>query len=263
MTTTVKRYFGCKRATAPSPLASYLPIPGAAKLPTSFNLAGKYSLPIFDQGALNTCTMNQLAKLEMYLLAKQGSPTQRIPSRLFGYVNARINDGQVSSALTDVGTTVHGAALALQQLGDTYEDGESAWPYDPAQVNVVPPTACYTKALALTLSKYLAVTQTRLHIKQCLFDGYPIAIGIDVFAGFLSPITSITAKVPMPGKTDIATEGHCLSIWGWDDSDDTFLADNCWGASWGFGGGCKIPQAYLCSTKYAFDAVTPRTVLVA
>ena len=211
--------------------------------------------PILDQGNLGACGANELSSALRYCLAKQALPDFQ-PSRLFIYYFARLLDGSPLSE--DSGITIRSGLKAIQHFG---APPEALWPYDIARFFVHPSKDAFSKAKARGVQsfRYLSVAQDIFHIRHALLAGFPILLGIQVYASMESAETLATGAVPMPHVLrEACYGGHCVSLWGWDDAAKSFLMMNSWGSKVGKDGWFTIPYDYILHPDLTFDMWTIR-----
>jgi len=214
-------------------------------LPTSFDLriVTNYVPPILDQGELGSCVDNEMSNACRFCIGKEldvGLEYQ--PSRLFLYWNARKEDNLPYNE--DTGSSLLGCLKGITTKGVC---PETSWPYIISKYNVCPPTSAFS--IAETHAKnfsYLQIPQNLISIKQALFAGYPIVIGISVYSSFESQQVAETGNVPIPDtETEVLLGGHSTSLWSFNDSTQTFAMMNSWGTDWGLKGYCNIPYNYI------------------
>lgn len=262
MTKNLGRYAYQRKATVVQHAYGWVPdlpdqrdhqyLPMVQELPQAVDLRSQMP-PVYDQGALGSCTANAIAAAIQFDQIKQGLPTS-MPSRLFIYYNERAMEHTIHS---DAGAMIRDGIKSVANLG---ECAETLWPYDITQFTVKPVPSCYsdaTKHLALT---YKSLDQDLVTMQSCLADGYPFVVGITVYQSFEGADVAQTGTVPMPGLHEAALGGHAVACCGYDNSDQTFLMRNSWGAGWGRNGYFTLPYAYLLSNDLADDFWTIRTM---
>ena len=207
--------------------------------------------PVYDQGALGSCTANALAGAIEVEQKKQQLPLFT-PSRLFIYYNERVIE---QSTATDSGAMLRDGMKTVWSLGAC---SETLWPYKEDQFAEQPAAACYAAGRAHRVIRYAHVPQTAGYMKACLAAGYPFVFGFTVYDSFESDAVAQTGAVPMPGGDESVLGGHAVLAVGYDDASQRFLARNSWGASWGMRGYFTIPYAYLASRDLSSDFWTIR-----
>jgi C1A family cysteine protease len=220
--------------------------PGASATPESVDLRPGMP-PVYDQGALGSCTGNAIAAAIEYDRKKQGA-SFIIPSRLFIYYNERAIEGTIA---IDAGAEIRDGIKSVVSRGVC---SESEWPYDASQLTVAPPQQCYDNALQDVVTKYQRVYQNLGAMRTCLAAGFPFVIGFAVYESFENIDVARTGIVPVPGKDERMVGGHAVLVAGYDNAGGAFLVRNSWGPDWGEGGYCWMPYAYLTSADLAADA---------
>ena len=99
--------------------------------------------------------------------------------------------------------------------------------------------------------KYLSVSQDLIHIKQALFSGYPILVGIQLYTSFESDIVAKNGIVQLPDENEVNLGGHCVLIYGYSDITKTFTLANCWGTEWGQKGYFTLPYNDVLNPNFA------------
>jgi C1A family cysteine protease len=224
----------------------------AAPLPSGVDL--KSVLPaVYDQGQLGSCTANAIAGAIEFNQSKEN--IERFPpSRLFLYYNERAMEG---SANSDSGATLRDGMRTVYKVGVCRE---TVWPYDPKEVLVKPPVACYREAGAHRSVYYAHVPQTIEYMRTCLATGYPFVFGFSVYDSFESLEVAQTGVVPMPGSGESLLGGHAVLAVGYDDASQRFLVRNSWGADWGQDGYFTMPYEYLENPNLTADLWTLRVM---
>jgi C1A family cysteine protease len=202
--------------------------------------------PVYDQGALGSCTANAIAAAVGFERHRQGLG-YLIPSRLFIYWNERALEGTTG---TDAGASLRDGFKTIAAQGVC---SEWRWPYDVSQVTTQPPAFAYSGAVPHKTLQYLSVAQDQIDMLNCLAAGYPFAFGITVYDSFMSDAVARTGIVPMPASTETQQGGHALLACGYDQQAETILFRNSWGESWGMEGYGTIPFAYLNNQNLASD----------
>lgn len=190
---------------------------------------------IYDQGNLGSCTANALCCLIGY-----NNPAIK-GSRLFVYYNERVLENDVKH---DSGATLDNGINCLKKYGVCQE---TDWPYDIAKFAICPPKKCYTNALQHIAINATNVNNDIISIKNSLFHGYPLVVGIMVYNSFESSIVAKTGNVPMPLPKDSFLGGHAVVCVGYDDNKKVWIMRNSWGPLWGLKGYFYLPYEYLTS----------------
>src|SRR5271167_956273 len=208
-----------------------------ATLPSSVDLR-PHCPPVYDQGDLGSCTGNAIAAAVEFDLMKQGK-TPMMPSRLFIYYNERLMEGDVGE---DAGAQIHDGIKCIATYGVC---DEALWPYNQAQFTAKPSDAAYAAAAQEKALSYYTLDINVVEMKQALAQGYPIVIGMQVFAEMEGEAVAETGIVPMPSNFGMSLGGHCVLVVGYDDAKQVLIVRNSWGPDWGMGGYFMIPYGYV------------------
>ena len=217
----------------------------ASPRPSSVDLSPQCP-PVYDQGALGSCTANAIAGALEFDRLRQGL-ADFTPSRLFIYYNERAMEGTVPY---DNGAQIRDGIKSVDQYGDC---PESEWPYDPSQFAVTPPAQCYSDALKYKAVKYAAIAQNLDDMKACLASGFPFVFGFTVHRSFESAEVAQTGVANLPGWFDPTLGGHAVLCVGYDDAAKRFKCRNSWGPDWGDKGYFTMPYDYLSNPKLSSD----------
>jgi C1A family cysteine protease len=211
--------------------------------------------PVYDQGALGSCTANAIAGAFQFDRRKQHL-VDFVPSRLFIYYNERSMEGTVP---TDSGAYIRDGIKSIARQGVCKEP---IWPYIISKFAKRPSNSCYRSA-----TKYLAVSYFRLNnsniteLKTCLAAGFPFVFGFVVYPSFFNGDTN-QGIVPMPGD-ESTIGGHAVLAVGYNDNTQRFIIRNSWGAGKGDQGYYHMPYQYLTTAVLSDDFWTVRTVTTA
>jgi hypothetical protein len=170
-----------------------------------------------------------------------------IPSRLFIYYGERVIEGTVG---TDAGAEIRDGIKVVASLG---APPESLCPYDISKFTRKPSALAFGEAAKHLVTSYERVPQTVDQIRACLAGGDPVVFGFSVYESFESDAVAQTGVVPMPKKTENLLGGHCVVLVGYQHAKKRFIVRNSWGPSWGDGGCCYMPYAYVCNPAMADD----------
>lgn len=209
--------------------------------------------PVYDQGALGSCTANAIAAAVEYERKAQNLP-DIMPSRLFIYYGEREIEGTINE---DAGAMIRDGVKVVASLG---APAEADWQYDISKFTVKPPPLAYANAQKDLVTEYLSVPQDSTQIEACLAAGYPIIIGFSVYASFESAEAARTGVIGMPSQSESLLGGHAVLVVGYHRQAQTWLVRNSWGASWGMGGYFTMPYGYLLNPDLASDFWTIRAV---
>lgn len=205
------------------------------------------SCPILDQGYLGSCLANATYAL-IYILSNGKINL----SRLHLYMTTRAID--YSSLTEDTGGTIRGSMKAISKYNLC---NEKIWKYTINNFDKLPPLQAFTNTYKIKNYEYTFVDQNLTSIKNTLFSGNPIVIGILVYSSFDSPNAINYGLIPMPNtKKEELYGGHALLLIGYHDESKTFKFQNSWGTSWGDKGFGYIPYDYVTNQNLAFDLCT-------
>ena len=225
-----------------------------ATMPDKVNLRSLMP-PIYDQGPLNSCVGNSIARAYQFSLRLQNY-VDFTPARLFPYYNAREMEGMADQ---DGGCMIRDAAKSLNVQGICHE---SLWPYDVKKVLVKPSPKCYAEGKVDHSVNYSRVAQTELGLQQALVAGHPIVLGIIVYQSMMSEQVAKTGKIPLPSRVDgRPLGGHAITIAGYDKLRKEWLFANSWGTGWGDQGYGYLPWEYLLDRSLASDLWVIQTVV--
>lgn len=217
-----------------------------ARLPTKFDLRSQCP-PVYDQGALGSCTANAITGAYEFDEMKQKEAEPFVPSRLFIYYNERAKEHHIEH---DAGAEIRDGIKSIHKQGVCHE---TSWPYNIAKFTQKPPTSCYEEAQNHKSVLYRRVLQMENQLKQCLHQGYPIVFGMAIFESFEGQEVANTGKVPMPDTKEKMLGGHAVLCVGYDDEQKCYIIRNSWGTQWGDQGYFYLPYDYLHNGDLATD----------
>lgn len=207
------------------------------QLPTTVDLRNQCP-PVYDQGALGSCTANCLAGAYEYDLKKQKKPDY-MPSRLFIYYNERVLINTVNS---DSGAYIRDGIKTMNNQGVC---PETDWPYDISKFTKKPTANCYKTASKCEIKSYQRLVNTLDQLKGCLAEGFPFVFGFTVYESFMTQEVAKTGIMPMPQQGEKTMGGHAIMAVGYDDSKGAFIIRNSWNTNWGIKGYFYMPYAYI------------------
>jgi C1A family cysteine protease len=229
------------------------PPPVLLKLPPRMDLRPRCP-PIFDQGALGSCTANAIGNAYRFDLLKQRGSKRFVPSRLFIYYNERLLEGTVAM---DAGAMLRDGIKTLAKQGVC---AERTWPYNAARFADRPTPTAYREGLSHQALSYQRLVQDAWQMKGCIASGFPFVFGFSVYESFESPAVARTGQMPMPGPAERMIGGHAVLAVGYDDRSARFTCMNSWSVQWGDKGFFYMPYEYLTTPQLAQDLWTVRTV---
>ncbi len=216
----------------------------SVKLPITTDLRPMMP-PVFDQGALGSCTANALAGVLGYLEQIHHDKYTNL-SRLFIYYNERDAEGTID---TDSGAALRDGIKTLDKFGACQE---VLWPYNISKFTIKPTLNCYTEALDYKIVEYQALN-TLNDMKLSLANGYPFVFGFTVYESFEYQIVASTGIMPLPTPTEQILGAHAVVGVGYDDNTQMMLVRNSWGTSWGLGGYFWMPYSFINDPQNASD----------
>lgn len=209
--------------------------------------------PVYDQGALGSCTA-QAACAAFYFCQKKQKIFTFDPSKLFTYYTTRDIEGSTEE---DAGAMIRDAIKSINKFGVC---PESIWPYKAEKLTVKPTPTCYDTASRHTAVSYSQVVQNINQLKGCLAAGYPFVFGMQVYDFFEGQDVATSGKVSMPGSYEEIIGYHAVLAVGYDDSQKIFMIRNSWGAQWGIAGHFTLPYEYVLNPSLTSDFWTIRIV---
>jgi C1A family cysteine protease len=234
-----------------------LALPKLTDLPASVDLSADPAMPpIYDQGALGSCTANAIAAAVDFENYRQNKEFVT-PSRLWIYYQERVIEGTVDE---DAGASLRDGMKAVSKLGVC---PESDWPYDIKTFAKKPPQRDYISALKDKVLLYEAAPQELFALKSVLASGLPIVFGFSVYESFEGNAVAKTGVLPMPSPKESMIGGHACVLVGYNDAHDRFLVRNSWGAAWGNDGYFEMPYQYPTNASLASDFWAVQTTSVA
>jgi C1A family cysteine protease len=203
--------------------------------------------PVYDQGALGSCTANAIAAAIEFDQMKQEIADVFVPSRLFVYYNERVIEGTVDE---DAGAMIRDGIKSVAKQGAPHED---LWKYIIARFRTKPSAAAVRDAKKHPAVLYQRLTQDISQLRGCLAAGYPFVFGFSVYESFESDAVAKSGRAPMPKPKEKLLGGHAVLAVGYDHAKSRFLVRNSWGTGWGQAGYFTIPYEYLLDSNLSDD----------
>jgi len=237
-------------------------------LPSSVDLRPKFRFPVYNQGAIGSCTANAACGAFRFELARKSLPDFD-PSRLFVYYNSRVTKKK------DTGAEMRFACHTLVTTGACEE---AVWPYDGntaangvtnlwaegARAAQEPPQSAYDNASRHKAQSYRWIQEHDVRVlKACLNEGLPFVFGFNVYYPSMhqDPLTHKPFNeygrdfhkgiVGAPPEGEERRGGHAVIAVGYDDAKEAFLVRNSWGEGWG-------QQGYFWMNYRWFDEKSPK-----
>jgi C1A family cysteine protease len=249
---TIKRYGWIPDLPDQRDFTFRVPRRTAAALPSAVDLRPQMP-PVYEQGALGSCTSNAIGGAFEFDLIKQ-KEEDFVPSRLFIYYNERVIERTVDQ---DAGAMLRDGMKTLANQGVC---PETMWPYVLSQFATRPTPECYAEAKKHLGVTYMRVVQDVAQMRGCVAAGYPFIFGFTVYESFESAAVARTGNVPMPQGDERTLGGHAMCVVGYDNPKKLFIVRNSWGAAWGKNGYGTMPYAYFTNTDLSADFWTLRAV---
>jgi C1A family cysteine protease len=204
-----------------------------------------YCSPIENQGNLGSCTGQAIAGAIELLNKRKG--VYKDISRLFIYYYERLLLGTVNY---DSGAYIRDGLKATNKYGASLE---RYWPYDIRKFKQEPILEAKTDGSRRKVTRYERIADFAGCI-DALTNGYPIVIGFNVYASFMSATVSRTGKMTYPNvNSERLLGGHAVLLVGYDQTKNVFIARNSWGTSWGDKGYFYMPFQVIQDTKMSSD----------
>lgn len=222
---------GYKRDT-PDPRDKHFAALGlTAALPAASSLQD-HVVEVLDQGETSSCVAHAWAQALRIADIVAGVKNPPLPSREFIYYGARKYDG---GEISDNGTQLRSAAKAITKFG---RPPESAWPFDPIQINAQPPWEAFREGYDWKgPAGYLRVS-TLIELRQAIFAGKPVVGGTDVGES----IMNYSGGVYDPDPNEEKIGGHALCFVAYDSSSFTIV--NSWGPGYGESGFIRVSPRF-------------------
>jgi C1A family cysteine protease len=172
-------------------------------------------------------------------------------SELFVYFNERNYEGDVDQ---DGGAQIRDGIKLIAKYGICQE---SLWPYNEAKFKDVPTMEAFNDGLQHRALAYKRVAVDQASFEHALAAGFPIVMGITVYASFESDEVAANGMVPMPNvDTEECMGGHAVLAVGYDRIRKLVIVRNSWGADWGDAGYFYLPYEFVFDNGLVDDAWT-------
>ena len=219
-----------------------------SQLPSKLNLRNIFKFPVLSQGNLGACTAHATSNAILFFLNRLNKK-EFLPSRLYIYYFSRLIENNTE---IDSGCEIRSVMKAVAKYGACEE---YLFPYIIENFKIEPNDFCIKNGKGKIKNFiYLSIDQELINIKNSLFQGYPILLGIELYESSEYDINLKSGIIPMP---DINNEeylgGHCILLVGYNDKDKIFCILNSWGSNVGDNGYFYIPYEYLLDNKLATD----------
>lgn len=214
-----------------------------APLPTAVDVFHGLDLPVYDQGALGSCTANSAVLYRRFLaqrFAKYSSPDTDL-SRMFLYYQERKLPWN-NDVNSDSGAAMRDAVYVLAHIGVCPAPDDPYRPQDFSSDALNNSEQDLRAATSYRIGAYHRVTDP-LTARRVLASGYAVLLGFQVYPSF-EEIRG-DGLLPMPQLSEAPIGGHAVVIRGYDDSRACFYIQNSWGPAWGDRGCFWMPYEYL------------------
>ena len=219
-------------------------------LPKKFDLRDKgFVPPILNQQSLGSCAPTQISNALRYCL-RRDKITDFQPSRLFIYYFARVIDKLPIDQ--DTGITIRGGLKAVSKYAAC---SEIWWPYIIRNFKIKPPDACIQAAAQhLNGFAYYSIPRNLTQIKQAIYNGLPVILGIQIYDSLEADETLQTGVIPIPNiQTEKSYGAHCVALYSYDDTTRTFGMMNSWGTAVGQQGWFQLSYDFVMNPDLATD----------
>lgn len=221
----------------------------APPLPSCADAFHGLNLPVYDQGALGSCTANAGVLYRRFLaqrFSQYSAPDQDL-SRLFLYYQERKLPWN-NDINSDSGACIRDVCYTLAHVGACPASDDN---YDPAQFasarNDTPEEIQQAASYKIGAYHRLLLTDD---IRACIASGYAALLGFTVYESFedIGPDEGYIMPLPKPGERVMG--GHAVVIHAYDDQSSApggglFQIQNSWGAEWGENGNFYMPYELL------------------
>lgn len=221
-------------------------------LPTRASVRGEWG-EIMDQGELGSCVANSVCGCIRFVRRKEGLSVYD-PSRLYNYYYGRKVEGFPLNE--DTGLYIRSGYKSVAHYSVC---SEKTWPYAVRRFTQEPTMYARNAAANHKTFSYFSIPHDLKMLKKCIADGYPISFGFTVFSSFMTTATARTGYVPVPNQyREEILGGHCMTIVGYDDTQQHFIVANSWGKDWGENGYCYFPYEFMMDFENVSDFWTAR-----
>lgn len=217
--------------------------------------------PTRDQGPAGTCVAFGIIGACDVLDRRSSRPVRAWSARAFYWWGRELR-----------GTLGRDSGLSLREGFDVARSRGFApaelLPYDAFSLEEEPNADAYIAAQRRRLVNVEAISNDGPTIRSRLHMGYPVVVGVSVYASWDSAPTK-AGRVPLPTRGEGRVGGHCLTILGWMpvgyDGRPAYYVQTHYGPGWGDDGVLQMPGAYiedpyLCHELFAPMALADETV---
>jgi C1A family cysteine protease len=166
-------------------------------------------------------------------------------SRLFIYYEERVVIGTVG---IDSGAYIRDGIKVLNKKGAPLE---SLWPYNINRFATKPNVAAYKDAARRKAGTYEKCLNFAA-VKNALARSFPVVIGFDVYSSFYNIGSNGMMTYPNVSRESLEG-GHAVTLVGYNDNTNRFIARNSWGTSWGDRGYFYMPYQVIKDSTMSSD----------
>ncbi|KAJ7885985.1 peptidase C1A papain [Mycena leptocephala] len=207
-------------------------------LPSSVDLRPKFHFPVYNQGAIGSCTANAACGAFRFELARKSLPDFD-PSRLFVYYNSRVTKNRDTGAETRKACHTLVTTGACEEAlwpydGNTAADNETSLWAEGVRAAQEPPQSAYDNASQHKAQSYRYIKEHDVRVlKACLNEGLPFVFGFNIYHPKYGKDFYYRGIVGAPPKGEARHGGHAVLAVGYDDAKEAFLVRNSRGEQWG------------------------------
>ena len=200
--------------------------------------------PVYDQGALGSCTANAIIGAYEYTINKENETY--VPMSRLGLYWMERNKEHPDDMTTDTGAQIKTG------VNITHDNGvglETLCPYDISKFAEKPSDAFFDDLQYHKSVKIERIKKTIKDIDQCLLDGCPVIFGFLVYSSFESAdVATGKCIVPIPDpKKEEFLGGHAVVLVGATvkDGKECYKIRNSWGSGWGDNGCFYVEKKFM------------------
>jgi C1A family cysteine protease len=214
-------------------------------LPPSYRLP---DVPDYNQEDIGKCTAATARTIRRFLarqFAQYSAPDCEFSANDLYWQERNLpwND----SVDEDAGASIRDEFIVLAKFGICPVE---YYPDDRAHFRNEPSAEAITAAAKYRIGSYHRIESVDL-LKQCIFSGYPAAVGFPVYSSFES--IGADGKMPMPKRREKMEGGHSVYAYGYDDASASILIQNWWGSEWGMKGRFWMPYKFIDEYWHSID----------
>lgn len=209
------------------------------------NRGGNYVTPVKNQGSCGSCvSFCTCAVMESAIRIKFGNPSYSVD----------LSEGFMQFC---GGGSCNGWGLTsgLDFAKSTGTTDEACMPYQATNMNCTTSRCSNWQSRLTKISSYAghATLEAR---KNAIANSGPLLAGMAVFNDFFAYTSGVYVKT---ANSSLAGY-HCITVVGYDDTQQCWILKNSWGPNWGEGGFCRIrygQAALLIDSSWMMYSVVP------